>query len=865
MGEVYRARDIRLDRPVAIKILSPQLARDPAFRQQFEHEARVVSQLNHPNICTLYDLGESKVSGESIAYLVMELVDGETLSARLARAPLSLDQAIAAGAQIADALEAAHRRGIVHRDLKPANVMLTRAGIKLLDFGLAERRASRLVPGWSSADTRTMPLAAPGLMGTMQYLAPEQLEGKDADTRTDIFACGAVIYEMVAQRPAFDGDNAAEVMAAIIRCAPQPLTAVQPQVPGSLEHAVHTCLAKDPDERWQHAGDLARELRWIGAAPRERIPRHGRERVAGRLAVGVAAALLVVSGWLAWHLLSAPAAGGPLYRTSVVLPDGLRFPAPGGIGGAGRFAISPDGRRLAFVAVDASGNQMLWLRAMDALAASPLAGTDGAASPFWSPDSGRIAFIAQGQLKTVDLGGGSPAVVASPALNATGAWNRDDVILFTPTAASPLHQVRAGGGPASPVTILDRDAGDVLHRNPAFLPDGRHFLYVAAAARADAATGPRAVYVGSLAPGEQPRQLVDMGSIAKYAQGHVIFLRDDALFARPFDLQRLEWDGEAHSIAGPVELNGPASTVFSVADTGVLAYQPADARGSRLAWLDREARQLASVGEPAEYGDIELSPDGRLAAVSVLDAGTNTRDLWVFDLARGVRSRLTFDRADQAAPSWSPDGARLFFASNARGHFDVYSKAASGIGAETLVFADGSEKYPMTVTPDGRALVYWQFDTNGATLSRLALVGDPRPVTILPSPVGPGRLSPDGRWLAYSSAESGRSEIYVVPYPSLSRRWQVSTAGGSLPRWRRDGRELLYAGRDNRLMSVPLTDEGRALAVGEAQPLFELRPVGPRSFFDVSADGRRFLVNVLAGEGLSSTIAVVQNWLVAGR
>jgi dipeptidyl aminopeptidase/acylaminoacyl peptidase len=410
------------------------------------------------------------------------------------------------------------------------------------------------------------------------------------------------------------------------------------------------------------------------------------------------------------------------------------------------------------------------------------------------------------------------------------------------------------------VTTLDKPAGDVLHRNPVFLPGGRRFLYVVVGSRNGGTTGARGVYVGSLDPGEPGRLLIENGTAAKYAAGHVVFLREMSLIAQRLDPGTLALTGEPRPVAEQVELNGPASAAFTVSDAGVLGYQPAASQGSQLLWFEADGRQLGGLGDAAQYGDLELSPDGRQAAVSVLDPATNTRDLWVIDVGRGVRTRFTFDREDDVAPIWSADGSRIIFASNRKGHFDLYRKAASGVGTEELLYADGADKYPTSLTPDGRSILYWTFDADGANLSVLPTTSDPRPARFLGSPVGPGRLSPNGRFVAYSSAESGRPEIYAVPFPTASRKWQLSNAGGTLPRWRRDGRELFYAARDNRIMGVPLDTDRPMLDVGAARPLFDARPVGPRSFFDVSSDGRRFLVNSLRAESLSSSIAIVQHW-----
>ena len=856
MGEVYRARDTRLDRTVAIKLLAPALAADPEFRARFEREARAISQVNHPHICTLHDVGESP-GPVSASYLVMEYVAGETLAQRLQRGPLPAPQALAYATQIADALDKAHRAGVIHGDLKPGNVMLTRAGTKLLDFGLARRRPDQ--PAAALADVATGPTQVGGtaVLGTLQYLAPEQLEGGDADERSDIFALGAVLFEMLTGRRAFDGATPAAVIAAIMEREPPRLP---PPASAPLQHVVSACLAKEPDERWQHAGDLARELRWIAAAGDDPVesapaPRRVRPWMWAAAAVAIAAAALAAV-WLLY--MGRETGAGPLYRTSILLPGGLRFPAASPVGGSGRFTISPDGRRVAFVAVDANGNQSLWVRALDSLSATPLAGTEGAAAPFWSPDSRFIAFVAQGQLKRIEADGGTPFTIA-PALNATGSWNADNTIVFTPNAASPLHAVPAAGGTPRPVTALDPDTSDVVHRSASFLPDGRHFLYVAVSARDGGTTGARAVYVGSLDEGDEDVLVLETGTNAAYADGHLLYLRDNMLVAQPFDPSGLALSGDPVPITDQVEMVGPLSGAFSVSASGVIIYQPASGQGTQLVWMDRDGRPSGVLGEPANYGDVDISPDGRRAIVSVLDASTNTRDLWTFDIARGVRTRFTFDAADDANPVWSGDSSRIVFTSNRAGHFDLYEKASSGVGAERLLLGDDTEKYPTSWSSTEDSLLYWTFD-EGTHLWVLPLSGDKQPWKFLSPPVNPGRFSPDGRWVAYYSPESGRSEVYVVSYPNPAARWQISTTGGNLPRWRADGKEMYYVGRDNRLMAVPVDTTGRELEVQAPQPLVPARPVGPGAFYDVTPDGQRFLVNTLRDEGVSSSITILQNW-----
>jgi Tol biopolymer transport system component/tRNA A-37 threonylcarbamoyl transferase component Bud32 len=855
MGDVYKARDTRLDRTVAIKVLKESLAHDPDFRARFDREARAISQLSHPNICTLHDVGEAAATH----FLVMEYVEGETLAVRLSREEIPLDQAIAHGVQIAEALERAHRHGIIHGDLKPANVMLTRTGVKLLDFGLA-RPVPAARPQASDSDTRVVSFGGEPLLGTLPYLAPEQLEERRPDARTDIFALGAVLYETVTGQRAFRGDSHASVVAQIMRSQPAPMAATRP-VPPALDRAVATCLAKDPDERWQNAGDLARELKWIASGgaispANYAAGRRGRNSRIWMTAAGVfALAALTLAGMALWRQ---PPPDGPTLRTSLILPGGLLFPGAGQLGGVGRFALSPDGRRVVFVASDPGGNVRLWLRPLDSLISTVLPETDGAGSPFWSADSRMIAFVAQGQLKTIDPAGGTPTTLAT-SINATGSWSAQNQILFSPTPASPLHVIPAAGGDARPVTTLDSTAGDLLHRNPFFLPDGRHFIYVAVSARSGETTSARASYVGSLDSNEGARLLMEGGSPVAYSQRHLVFLRDNRLVAQPFDPDRLALAGELKPITEQVELAGPSSTAFSVAESGLLAYQPASGPGSQLMWFDRGGQTHGTLGEPADYGDVVLSPDGRRAAVSVNDSAVNTRDIWVFDIARGVRTRVTFDPSDDVTPVWSADGTQLVFASNRAGHYDIYRKSASGVGNEELVFKDDGEKYPTGWSPDGNSVLFWTFGPDGAQV-RLLTLNDRSTTGYIASPTNPARLSRDGRWAVYYSNESGRSEVYVVSFPKPSEKWQLSNAGGSLPQWRGDGREVIYIGRDNRLMAVSVQDRASGLDVGAPQPLFDARPVGPRSFFDVAPDGQRFLINSRRSDSLSSSITLLQNW-----
>ena len=901
MGEVYKARDARLDRTVAIKVLSEALAADPQFRERFDREARAISRLTHPHICTLYDVGEQT----GTAYLVMELLEGETLAERLTKGALPLEQALTIATQIASALEKAHRAGITHRDLKPANIMLTKAGAKLLDFGLAKSGAGRAGTSGgagNAAGLSTLPTTPPQLtqqgmiLGTFQYMAPEQLEGEEADARTDLFAFGAVFYEMLTGKRAFEGKSQASLISAIMSSEPAPVSALQPLTPPALERLVKTCLAKDPDDRWQSAGDLLRELKWAAnaAPPPDRAGlvvarRNGREVVAWSVAaVGVLAALAI---GLVGYRQRTPA-DIPVFRTTILPPDDVSF--AGSTAAADRFALSPDGRRIAFVARGEDQRTLLWVRPLDQLTAQPLASTDGASSPFWSPDSRFIAFYAQGKLKKIDAAGGPPLTLTDTVQGGGGTgggtWNRDDVIVFSPRSGSGLFRISASGGVSSPVTAIDVASNERGHQYPFFLPDGRQFLYVSRGT----ATSPTAVggvYVGALDSKER-KQIFKGGSNTTYARGSLLFLRDATLMAQAFDTGTLELTGDPAPLAETIDIGGltGAFGAFGVSETGLLAYQTrgGDLR-SQLTWFDRTGKLVATVGEPADQMNLQLSPNGTQLAVSVLDPATNARDLWIHDLARdNLRKRFTFDPSDDLQAVWSPDGSRLIFNSARKGTQDVYQKASTGAGAEDAIVADSTNnKYPTSWSPDGRFVLFFIGSANSKTgndLWLLPLSGDRKATPLLQVPFNQidARFSPDGRWIAYGSNESGqRSEVFVMPFGGAAAgatrspdgsegKWQVSSSGGSVPRWRRDGKELFYLSDDNTLMAATVNGQGSAFEVGAVRALFEIQRrmaayLGYNSGnnYDVSPDGQRFLVNVAVAGQTTAPIALVVNWPAA--
>ena len=886
MGEVYRAHDARLGRDVAVKALPASSAGDPERIARFEREAQILAGLNHPHIAALYGLEESASS----QFLIMELVEGGTLAERLKSGPIAVRDALTIARQVADALQAAHDRGIIHRDLKPANVAFTADGhAKVLDFGLAKAFAA-------TADAPTVATGATQsgvVLGTAAYMSPEQARGLPLDKRTDIFAFGCVLYEMLTGRNPFSAESVSDIIVAILGREPD-WTLLPPVTPARVHWLLRRCLEKDPRRRLHDIADARIELDEAltqpgdsGPLPPSTLPAavargRTRERAAwliALLSIASLVGLLVLRG----RDTSPNEASARSYRSSIMLPDSLRITAPEP---AARFALSPDGRRLAIVAADGPGPPMLWLRSLDALNAQPLAGTEGALYPFWSPDSRFVAFTAKpvadnvgaspGKLKKIDVSTGQVSTLAEASLNATGAWGGDNVILFTPSGNSPLCRVSPSGGPVTTVTTLDAANGDVQHSYPSFLPDGRHFFYSVIGSQTGGANDTRGVYLGTLDAKEEPRLLLKRTSNARYANGHVIFLRDSTLFAQAFDPDRQELRGEETPLAEGVQVTGSGgggvAGAVSVSDAGVLAYQTGILVRSQLAWVDRAGRPLGLVGEQADYGDVALSPDGTRAAVSVTNPQAATRDLWIFDLARGIREPFTSDPADDFAPVWSPGGDRLAFSSVRKGGVDLYQKATAG-GAEEPLNAGGLSlgKFAAHWSPDGRSIL---FIAGGRVISRsdlmyLAVDGTRKPETFLGSSFveTQARFSPDGRWVAYASNESGRFEVSVRPFPGPGEKRQVSISGGNWPRWRRDGAELFFVAPDRILTSASVIVKDREFRIGEVRPLFPVR-FRPTSRldaypYDVTGDGQRFLLNTFVEEAASAAITLVVNWPAA--
>ena len=854
MGEVYRARDPRLARDVAIKVLPPAYSLDPDRLHRFEQEARAAASLNHPNILAVFDIGQH----DGAPYIVSELLEGETLRARLQRTPsrpLPRRNAIDYALQIARGLAAAHEKGIVHRDLKPENIFVTSdERVKILDFGLAKLADAQV------AATVTRTSAGPGtepgvVLGTVGYMSPEQVRAQAVDHRADIFAFGAILYEMLSGRRAFLGDSQADVMVAIVSEAAPSLSGPTPNTPAGLTRIVDRCLEKNPGARFQSTHDLRFALEGISpqsdtsapaidAAP----PRAPWIRWTLPTVATAALATILTLALTSYRSSDQPR---PVMRFAVVPPGSVAFSANSSF-----VSMSPEGDRVAIVALNTSGTPLIWVRPLDSLEAKPLEGTEGARQPFWSPDGRSIGFFAPGGvIQRVPVDGGPPQTVTAGAISTgTGAtWNRAGVILFS-SLAGPIRRIAAaGGGEATAASALDPARQEDVHSFPDFLPDGKRFLYYAHSPNPDR----NGIFVKTL-DANDARFLLRASSNAVYVSpGFLLYARDGTLLAHPFDVDRAVTTGEPFPLAERVDQSPESGlAAFSASDTGVLVYSSSPAAAvSRLLWFDRAGHQLSQLGEPRNYRNPRLSPDGTRLAVELVDSSGN-RDIWLMDVARGVPVRFTFDQGRDASPVWSPDGKQIAW----QGNTGVYVKASSGEGGGERLRAEAW--IPDDWSRDGGALLYhanpplqvWLRSIGrGAATERPVIEG--RGITTQ------ARVSPDGRWVAFANADSGRFEIYVQNFPTPSGRWQVSASGGLQPKWRGDGKELFYLAADGRLMAVPVT-LGSLVEIGQPQPLFQTRIEVSTGItwhqYDVTPDGQRFLVNT--PEIVTSPATVVLNW-----
>jgi eukaryotic-like serine/threonine-protein kinase len=866
MGEVYRARDTRLDRTVAIKILATHLSSSPELKQRMEREARAISSLNHPHICQLYDIG----SQDGTDFLVMEFLEGETLAERLRKGAMPLNEIFKVGIAVAEALALAHRQGIVHRDLKPGNIMLTQGGAKLMDFGLAKPLgpqtagvASGTIPSFTAVATLSgasplSPLTTAGsIVGTIQYMAPEQIEGKEADARSDIFAFGAVLYEMATGKRPFQGKSQISLASSILENDPEPISALKPLTPTAFEHVVTTCLQKNPEERFQTAHDIKLELQWIAAdrpvAASAALPpsaSHKGERLGWAAAVLAAIVLGAAGGMFIYR----PAQSARATRTVINPPDKTTLNLTGDT--AGPPVLSPDGTSIAFAATGAEGARALWVRPMNSVEARALPDTNGAIFPFWSPDSRSLGFFADSKLKTIELNGGSVQVISDAQLGRGGAWGPGGVILFSPSPSAPLMRVTASGGTPTAVTTMDATQY-TSHRWPFFLPDGKHFLYLAIH-HDPSKSANNTLYFASL-DGRESRPLFTSRSNAVYANGFLLFARGDQLMAQPFDPTKGTLSDEPRILVKGV-MNDVSTWHMdaSASDDGLLVFGSGENADLQLVWMDRSGKQVGTIADKfANLQGAVISPQGDRVALQI-DAGEN--DIWVLDLARKVRTRLTFGPIANTSPVWSPDGKWIAYSSDRNGRYSLYRKPADGSSAEELLLTtDEQTTIPSDWSPNGKYLFYWHLIAGGPAreIWALPLEGERKPRLVVPRGSS-ARLSPDGHWLAYSSGESGVVEVYVVAFDGGQGKWQVSSNGGAQPQWSADGKELYFTDSNFTLFAVPVKAAGGALQFGAAQALVS-NTSAPQAFYDVAPDGKRILLDRVAQQ-VSQSVTVVTNF-----
>lgn len=872
MGEVYKARDIRLDRVVAIKVLPEDVAADPGRLRRFEQEARAASALNHPNILTVLDVG----SDNSIPYIVTELVGGRTLFEVAARGALPVKTILDIATQIADGLACAHEARIVHRDLKPSNIMWTDDGlVKILDFGLAKTstRAPRLDADSASVTASDSATGEGTLLGTTDYMSPEQASGSEVDFRSDQFALGTILYELETGERPFRRSSTVETLVAIIRDDPIPLESLRPDLPVPLRWITERCLAKRPRDRFASTLDLAQDFAVLRShlaevtasgrvREREAKPRSGL-RWGALLATTAAAAAIAVFVIVTYRRREDPSVATPS-RLSLLPASGTTLTFQGSV--SAPVALSPSSKRVVFGARDPAGRDLLWVRSLDALTPVPISGTEGGSYPFWSPDERYIGFFAGGRLRKVPLSGGPPETLCDARDGRGGAWSSAGTILFAPDSAGPIFEVRDTGGEITPVTSEKGDKESFSHRWPSFLPDGDHFFYLVH--YLDAARSDGGIYVSSIRTPERRRLLPDISNAAYAKPGYILFVRDDVLMAAPLDPAKLRLTGHPFSLGERVTFHPYRwDGAFSVSGDGVLAYQgSASAEAAQLTWFDRAGKRIETIGEPGDYGGIRLSPDGSLCAAEVRDPGTGKIDIWIFDLARKVASRLT-TASTSISPVWSPDGAKVAFSSNRSGHWDLYAMSVADPAAPPeVIFESTAAKTPTDWTREGSMLFNTDATVPANRWEVWILSASRTPIALLKSPFDErdACLSPDGKLLAHVSNESGSEEVYVQTYPRSGWRRRVSTNGGRHPLWRPTGAELFYVGADQKLFAADFRPQAKP-QVGLARALMDA-PMPPSAadipLYGVSRDGARLLI--VSGRGTSGgSLTLVFDWTTA--
>jgi Tol biopolymer transport system component len=869
IGEVYRARDARLDRSVAIKVLASHLSNSPELKQRMEREARAISSLNHPHICQLYDIG----SHDGADFLVMEFLEGETLADRLRKGPLPIGEIYKIGIAIAEALALAHRQGIVHRDLKPGNIMLTPSGAKLMDFGLAKplglahgSGSSAAPPSFTAAATMSgasplSPLTTAGtIVGTIQYMSPEQIEGKEADARSDIFAFGAVLYEMTAGKRPFEGKSQISLASSILEKDPDPISTLKPQTAPAFEHIVTTCLQKNPDARFLAAHDIKLEVQWIAsdkstsqkpAAEAAPVPAAKRRPL---LWIALALATLIV-GAVGGYFLHRQA---PIQSTRTVInaPEKTHFSPTGDT--AGPAVISPDGSTIAFTATGADGKSTLWVRPVNSLEARQIAGTEKAIFPFWSFDSHSIAFFADARLKSVDLSGGSPQVIADAPFGRGGAWGADGVMVISPATVGPLYRVSADGGVPVQLTQMDT-ALHTSHRWPFFLPDGKHFLYLAINHDTSKLANDT-IYYASV-DGSVNKPLLKSQSNAVYADGYLLFARSDQLMAQAFNPSTGTLSGAPQPLIRGV-VNDPTTWHMdaSASSDGLLLYGIGASGAAEILWMDRASKQLSTIaGNISNLYSMAISPQGDRIALGI-DNGVN--DIWILDIARGTRTRLTFGPVSVKYAQWSPDGKWILYDSGRNGKFQLLRKPSDGGGAEEELLSDDQILIAAEWSRDGKYVLYQRGNPGATDIWALPLEGDRNPFQVVPTTPNTFRvwpsLSPDGHWLAYESNESGTYQIYVVAFNGGHGKWQVSVTNGQQPAWSHDGKQLYFVDTANTVFAVTVKEVTGALQFGTPQTLVSTWSM-PVPFYQVSPDDKKILLYRIAQQ-VGDSITVVTNF-----
>jgi serine/threonine protein kinase/Tol biopolymer transport system component len=874
MGVVYKAQDTKLDRLVALKFLPPHLSASEQDKARFIQEAKAASALNHPNVCTIHDIQEH----DKQMFIVMELVEGQTLRDKGMNIPLK--QAIEIGVQLAEGLAAAHEKGIVHRDIKPENIMVRKDGrVQIMDFGLAKLRqasgASRLTKEGST-------------IGTIGYMSPEQVQGQETDHRTDIYSLGVLLYELISGQSPYKGVHETAIMYEIVNEDPAPLSSVKPETDAELDAMILDCLAKDPADRVQSAAELARNLRrfkressrqrvsrtriGIPAMPREaptqmRNDQNSFERVPKSLWVVMAGLLLstIVAGVYILRDRDS-AVSAEVVRAFVPLPEAHTITS---IYGGGHLAISPDGHKIAFVVADSVGRRDLWVRPLNALSATMLSGTEGASFPFWSPDNRYIGFFSGGKMKRIEASGGPPLSICDLVDPRGASWGKNGVIVFPTDQTVGISQVPDAGGVPKQITSLDSTRNEQTHRWPYFLPDGNHFLYFARTTAVGSGSALDAVYVASLDGTVNKRLLAGTSNIA-YASGYLLYMRESSLMAHSFDPDALELRGDPFPIAEAVQFNLRYSiATFSVSNTGVLVYQGQSSTSTpELALVDLKGKKTVSLKEAEIFVSARLSQDARRIAMDLYHTGARNSDVWLYEIDRGVNTRFTFDPSVDWYPIWSPDGNHVVFSSRRKDHYDLYQKVSSGATNEQLLFESPYGKIPSDWSPDGKFVLFHSINDpqTKTDIWVLPTSGDRKPTPFLQTEYSESdaRFSRDMKWIAYQSDESGRTEIYVRPFPGADAKWQVSTNGGRSPRWHRNGKEIFFL-NGVKVMAVEVGGSGSTFQIGRVREHFDPTSMGGISIRDISAEGERILLQISSGQEGSTPLTLVFNWLAETR